>query len=51
MTNKYYKNPPMSMVQKRFNIIIAKAPQLIYSLDRNKNHPLIEKYSHIPSNK
>ena len=38
----------MSMIERRINIIIAKNPELINSLDRNKNHPLIRKYSHIP---
>ena len=35
----------MSMVERRMNIIIAKNPSLINSLDRSKNHPLIRKYS------
>ena len=48
MTYKYYKNTAMSMIERRINIIIAKNPELINSLDRNKNHPLIRKYSHIP---
>ena len=47
MTYKIYKNTPMSMLERRINIIIAKNPPLINSLDRNKNHPLIKKYSHI----
>ena len=50
MTYKYYKNIPMSMVERRLNIIIAKNPELNNSLDRNKNHPLIRKNSHIPFN-
>ena len=37
----------MSMLERRINMIRAKNPQLINSLDRNKNHPLIRKYSHI----
>ena len=40
----------MPMVERRINVIIAKNPQLINSIDRNKNHPLIRKYSHIPFN-
>ena len=41
-------NQPMSMCERKINMNIAKNPQLINSLDRNKNHPLIRKYSHIP---
>ena len=37
----------MSMLERRINMIIAKNPQLIKSLDRTKNHPVIRKYSHI----
>ena len=48
MSYKYYINHPMSMLERRINMIIAKNPQLINSLDRNKIHHLIRKYSHIP---
>ena len=41
----------MSMLARRINMIFARNPQLINSLDRNKNHPLIRKYSHIPFNR
>ena len=47
MNYKYYLLNPMSMLERRMNYIIAKNPQLIKALDRNKNHPLIRKYSHI----
>ena len=47
MTYKYYKNQPIQMFERRLNMIIAKYPQLIHSLDRNKNHPLIRKYAQI----
>ena len=47
MTYKNCKNTAMSMLERRINIIIAKNPSLINSLDRNKNHPLIRKCSHI----
>ena len=40
----------MSMVERRIIFIIAKNPKLIISVDRNKNNPLIRKYSHIPFN-
>ena len=50
MSYRHYINQPMSMLERRINFIIARNPQLINSLDRNKNHPLINKYSHIPFN-
>ena len=50
MSYKHYTNHPMSMLERLIKMIIAKNPQLINSLDRNKNHPLIRKYSHIPFN-
>ena len=40
----------MSMVERRINIIIAKDPSLINKLNRNKNHPLLGKFLHIPYN-
>ena len=48
MTYKYYLNQPMSMLERRINYNIAMNPLLINSLDRNKNHHLIRKNSHIP---
>ena len=50
MSYKYYINQPMSMLERRINMIIAKNPQLINLFNRNKNHPLLRKYSHIPFN-
>ena len=47
MTYKYYLNNPMSMLERRINFIINKNPELINICGRNKNHPLIRKYSHI----
>ena len=47
MSYKFYINQPMSMLERRKNMIIAINPQLLNSLDRNKNHPLIRKSSHI----
>ena len=44
----HYINQPMSMLERRINFIIARNPQLINSLNRNKNHPLVNKYSHFP---
>ena len=50
MTYKHYINKPMPAVERRINMTIAKNPQLINSLSRNKNHPLINKYSRIQFN-
>ena len=50
MTYEYYINQPMPALELRLNMIIAKNPESINSLDRTKNHPLIRKYSHIPFN-
>ena len=48
MTLEFYKNMPMSMIERRLNIIIiAKNPSLIKSLDQTTNHPLIRKYSDV----
>ena len=47
MSYKFYLSMPMPMLERRMNYIIAKNPDLINCLDRNKNHPLIKKYSHI----
>ena len=47
MSYKYYINQPMSMLERRINFIIARNPKLINCLNRNKNHPLIRKYSNI----
>ena len=51
MSYKYYINHPMSMLERRTNMIIAKNPHLINPLGRKKNHPLIRNYSHIPFNR
>ena len=50
MTYENYIIEPMQAIEIKLNIIIAKNPKLINSLDRNKSHPLIKKYSHIPFN-
>ena len=47
---EHYIKQPMHMVERRLNFIVDRDPQLIYSLDRDKNHPLIRKHSHIPFN-
>ena len=48
ITYKQYINQPMSMCKRMINMKIAKNPQLIFSFDRNKNHSLTRKFSHIP---
>ena len=48
MTYEHYMIQPMQSVKLRRHMVVAKNPQLINSLDRDKNHPLIRKYSHIP---
>ena len=40
----------MSMAETQLISNIAKNPEKINRLDRNKNHPLIKKYSQIPFN-
>ena len=50
MSYKHYINQPISALERRMKMIIAKNPQLINSLNCNKNHPLIRKYSHLPFN-
>ena len=47
MSYKYYLLMPMSMLERRINYIIAKKPQLIKCLNRNKKYPLIRKYLYI----
>ena len=47
MTLEFYKNMPMSMIERRLNIIIAKNPTLMKSLNQTTNHPLIRKYFNI----
>ena len=48
LTYNEYMKGPLSMVERQINFNIAKIPSLMNSLDRNKNHPLIKKHSHIP---
>ena len=51
MTYKYYMNTPMSMLERRINIIISKNPQLIKSLNIKENHPIIRNYNYLLLNK
>ena len=46
ITYKHYIKKPMHMVERRLNFVVNRDPQLINSLNRSKNHPLIRKYSH-----
>ena len=50
MTYENYINQPTQGIELKINMVIAKNPQLINSLDRNKNHFLIRKSSQLPFN-
>ena len=50
MSYENYINQLMSMCERKIKMNIARNPEFINSLDRNKNHPWIRKYSHIPFN-
>ena len=50
MSYEHYINQLLSMCEGKVNFNFARNPKLINSLDHNKNHPLIRKYSHIPFN-
>ena len=45
---KYYLKQPIQMIERRFNIIIAKNTQLISSLNRSSDLLLVRKFIHIP---
>ena len=47
MNYEYYIKQPMQMVELKLNVTISKNPQVINSLERNFNHHLIRKHSHI----
>ena len=47
MTYEQYIALPMQVLELKLNMIIAKNPNLIISLNKFHNHPLIKKYSHI----
>ena len=47
MTYECYINQSMSMCERKINRNNATNTQLIKSLDRNKNQPLIGKFLHI----
>ena len=48
MTYEYYIKQPKHMAEHKLNMINAKKPHLINTLDRRIYHPLIRKYFHIP---
>ena len=47
MTYEHYLQQPKSMLEWKLNVILAKNPQLIKSLNRSQIHPLIRKNSYI----
>ena len=47
MTYNFYFKHNMSAFELKLNLIVAKNPYLINSLNGSPNHPLIRKYSHI----
>ena len=48
MTHEHYINQPMQSVELRTKLVIAKNQQLVNSLKRDIEHPLIRKFSHVP---
>ena len=50
MTYDHYIKIPKPMLEWTIIKKLAKNSELISSLDRDKNHPLIRKISHIPFN-
>ena len=51
MTYKSYMNTPMSMLERRMNMVIGKNPSLIKSLIFKENHPITRKYEYLLLNK
>ena len=50
MSYELYMNQHLHVCERKKNINIAKYPHLINSLDRNKKHPFMRKFSHIKFN-
>ena len=48
MNYKYYIRQLMQLIERRLIINIAKNPQLLNSLKKGSDQPLIRKYIHIP---
>ena len=51
MTYKNYMNSPMSMLERRINLVIAQNPQIIKSLDIKEINPITRKYDYLLLNK
>ena len=51
MTYKSYMNTPMSMLERRINLVIGENPHLIKSLNIKGNHPITRKYDYLLLNK
>ena len=47
MTYKNYMNSPMARLERYINMVIAKNPSLIKSLDIKANHPITRKYDYL----
>ena len=47
MTYKHYLQQPKSMLEWKLNIILARNPHLIKSLNRSHIHPSVRRYQHI----
>ena len=50
MKYEYYLNQPEQMIERRLGMNIAKNPQLINSLNRRNDHPLLRKFLDKPFN-
>ena len=50
LSYRKYLKLPTHAVECRLKMNMVENPQLIISLDHNKNHPSIRNYSHIPFN-
>ena len=51
MTYKNYLNSPMSMLERRINLVIGKKPQLIKSLNFKEKNPITRNYGYLLLNK
>ena len=50
MNYKFYLKQPMQIIERKLNMINAKNPKLINSLNRGSDHLLIRKSIHTPFN-
>ena len=51
MSYKYYLNNPMSMLERRLNMVIGKNSQLIKSLNFKENRPFTRQCDYLLLNK